>query len=100
MPGHGRISPWGAIPAALYVITATWFILDDRRHSSGGFINLSGMGTWLATLPVSLPLEWLGVKLNPRDNLGVAAALLICTLLVYGLGYLAEFVVRGALRRM
>lgn len=96
-----RVSLWGAIPAVLYFVLALWLIIDDRVHSPGGWINLSGLGTGIALLPIALPMEWLGIKFDHRNTLFVGVCLCACTLIVYRLGQLGGVVirkVRGAFR--
>lgn len=71
------------IVAVAYMIIAAAFVREDRKTSTGGFINLQGMVSALATMPVAFPLEYAGHKLNFRSNLQMAAAILCCGALVF-----------------
>ena len=82
--------------ALLYVAIVVFVIRDERYGAgAGGWINLRGLGTWLATLPASLPCELCGAKLDFRNNAHMAFAVGSCALLVYlvgaGLGRLAAW---------
>jgi hypothetical protein len=72
----------GLALAVLYLAGALYVVMDERRRTS----FLPTMGTALVTAPISLPLEWLGIRANLR-NLGVVAALLVANAAVmYGIG--------------
>jgi hypothetical protein len=81
--------------ALVYVAAVTALVRAERKPRSGGFIKLEGMMSYLATLPVALPLESSGHKINFRNNWQMGAAVAICGGLVFGvvLGtlHLAEF---------
>jgi hypothetical protein len=73
----------GAVVALVYVAFAIWVIHGERVSTGGGWINLRGMGAILVTGPISLPAEWLGVKLDYRSNAQMGFAMLGTALLVY-----------------
>lgn len=79
------LSVAGLAVALLYVAAAIWIVRDERVRTGGGWISLNGMASFLATLPVSAPCEWLGCKLDHRRNLDMAFAIGACAALVYGL---------------
>jgi hypothetical protein len=72
----------GLAVAILYLVAALYVIVDERKHP--GF--LPTFGTGLVTAPVGLPLEWLGFRPNLRSNGVVAALLVSCSILLYGIG--------------
>ncbi len=93
-----------AVIAILYIVLAVGCVRADRGQSTGGFINLQGMMSALATLPVALPLECFGHKLDFRNNWQMTLVIAVCSGLVFGLGLgllgLAEFMwVSTAARR-
>ena len=69
--------------ALVYMCLAAAFVREDRKSHTGGFINLQGMISAIATLPVAFPLEYLGHKINFRSNVQMAAAILVCGGLVF-----------------
>ncbi|MEO6002764.1 MAG: hypothetical protein ABIZ04_06785 [Opitutus sp.] len=73
--------------AVVYMCLAAAFVREDRKSHTGGFINLQGMISALATLPVAFPLEYLDHKINFRSNLQMGAAILVCGGLVFGVAF-------------
>ena len=63
------------------------FVRADRQSSTGGFITLQGMMSGIVTLPVALPLEFLGRKINYRSNWEMGTAILFCGALLFGLSF-------------
>jgi hypothetical protein len=87
MPDWFPISRFGALLAALYAIGAILVVAGERTPGGGGgWISLAGMASYLATIPVSLPFEMLGQKLDYRRNLDMGFAILVCSALVYLVG--------------
>jgi len=96
----GVLPPWvprsicGAVLAGLYVILAVLIVISDRKSGGGGWISLSGMVSYLATFPVSVLGEMLGIKLDFRRNFDMGFAILICALGIYlvgaGFGWVAR----------
>ena len=89
------ISKVGAALAVIYVAIAFLVVVSERTSPSGGnWISLNGMGSLLITLPVSAPLEMMGVRLDYQKTLEIGSAILACAVLVYligaGLGWLAR----------
>ena len=72
----------GGVLAMIYVVFAILVIVTDRQSKGGGWITLHGMASFLATFPVSAPLEMLGHKLNFRRNIEMTAVVMTCALLV------------------
>ena len=72
-----------AIVALIYLVVAAGFIREDRKSHTGGFINLQGMISALATLPVAFPLEYWGHKLDFRSNWQMGAAVGLCAGLIF-----------------
>jgi hypothetical protein len=93
MPAWLPLSRFGAGLAVMYLAVAIWVLIEDRTTTSGGWISLNGMSTYIVTMPVSAPFELLGYKLDFRRNLDMAVAIGGCTFLVYlvgaGLAWLA-----------
>ena len=77
------ISIPGLVVGLIYCGCAACIIHHDRTHSSGGWINLSGLVSALVTAPVWFPLEYLGMKPNFRKNSQMAALVLGCAVIVY-----------------
>jgi hypothetical protein len=73
----------GAI-TAVYLILAIGVVRADRETHTVGFISLQGMMSTLATLPVALPMEHWGRKINFRSNLEMGAAIFFCASLLFG----------------
>lgn len=69
--------------AAVYAVAAVLVIRSDRR-SVGSWINLSGLASGLATLPVAALVEFCGGRLNHRSNVQMAAAVLVTGAVVAG----------------
>jgi hypothetical protein len=87
MPDWLPISRFGAVLAALYAAGAIAVVAAERAPGGGGgWISLTGMASYLATIPVSLPFEMLGQKLDYKRNLDMGFAILICSALVYLVG--------------
>lgn len=98
----------GIILSLIYATAAAYFVQDELRHTSGGWINLRGLGSTLVTFPSQLTLgvalEWLGVPRVNYSDLGlvgysqlvlhVAASAAI----VYLIGYGLEWAMRRLLR--
>lgn len=95
--------PSGSL-TALYLVFAGYVIQDELRHSGGGWINLCGMGTVLATAPSQVTLgnllRWLGIPkvdyADPRagDYLELLAHLLLSAAFVYFVVLGVELLVR------
>ncbi len=90
-------SVFGAILAVIYVSIAIAAVVTDRAPGGGGgWISLRGIVSYLATFPVSAPLELMGSKLDYRRNLDMAFAISVCTILIYllgaGLGKIARLI--------
>ncbi len=104
MPVRLPYSIVGVICAAIYLPFGIWVVQDELRHSGGGWINLRGMGTTLATAPSQLTLGWLLRALGvPKVNFntpGVAGYLelflhlALTALVVYCLGAGLEWIAR------
>jgi hypothetical protein len=87
--------------AALYLAGAAWIVRDELRHTYGGWINLRGMGTAIATAPsqatFGVLLKKLGVPQVNFDNPGVSGYsqillhVLVTAALVYLLGWGLEW---------
>ena len=77
------ISIPGFVVGLVYCGCAACIIHHDRTHSSGGWINLSGLVSALATAPVWFPLEYFGMKPNFRKNSQMVALVLACAVMVY-----------------
>lgn len=86
--------PWfPIIVTVIYIGVACITILSDRRGSSGGWINLNGLATFIVTFPVSLIGEWIGAKPDHRRNADMIVTVSLCAALVFGLATgLARFV--------
>lgn len=88
-----------AIIALGYVVLAGALVREDRKTSTGGFINLQGMLSGLLTLPVAFPLEYAGHKLDYRSNWQMGLAIIFCAGLIFGicLGVMSFFSSTGTL---
>lgn len=87
MPDWFPRSIFGAVLAAIYVVAAVIAVVTDRAPSgSGGGHTLSGMTSFLLTLPVSLLGELTGMRLNYRRNVDMIFAIFVCAVLVYFIG--------------
>ncbi len=71
------------IGAMIYATLAIGLVRADRETHTGGFITLNGMVSLLATLPVSLLLEYFGRKLNFRSNYQMTTAITCCAALTF-----------------
>lgn len=80
------ISKTGLAFAATYVIAAIYLIYDDRYTQAGGWINLHGMTSAIATLPAWAVCEMLGSKPNYQSNLQMSALVAACAGLAYWIG--------------
>ncbi len=76
-------STFGLVMAGLYGLTAVTTVTLERQNTSGGWITLRGMGTYLVTLPVSGIGEWLGHRFDYRRNFDMIVAVGTCTVMVY-----------------
>ena len=75
--------------ALVYAVLAGGCIVCDRRPHRGGWINLSGLLSYLATFPASRLAERLGRRIDHRRNdhmllavLGTASLVVFATALV------------------
>jgi hypothetical protein len=85
---------WPAgILTTIYTIIATYVVIDEIRHTGGGWINLRGMGTWLVTAPSQAVLgnllRGLGIEkvnyadLRAGDYLELIAHVVLSALFIY-----------------
>jgi hypothetical protein len=100
MPDWIPVSRFGAVLAVLYAALAIFVVTVERAPGSGGgWISLSGMGSYLVTLPVSAPFDLLGQKLDYKRNLDMGFAVLACATLVYlagaGLAWLVSQILQA-----
>lgn len=89
---------------ALYVVIAGYVTVDEVRNTSGGWINLRGMGTWIVTAPSQAVLgnllRALGIPkvnyadLRAGDYLELIAHILLSALFVYFVFLGLELLVR------
>jgi hypothetical protein len=89
------LSKVGLVLAVIYIVLAVGVLWQDRTGTGGGnWISLSGMSTYLVTIPVSAPFELMGAKLDYKKNIDMALAIGGCAVLVYlvgaGLGWIAK----------
>ncbi len=94
----------GAALALLYTAVAVYVVQDELRNTSGGWINLRGMGTTLVTAPsqvtFGLALEWLGVPRVDYSEPGAGSYIqlvlhvAVTAAAVYLLGYSIEWAAR------
>lgn len=94
----------GLVLALLYLAGAGFFVQDELRHSGGGWINLRGLGTVIATAPSQATLGTLLRKAGvPKVNfaapgvagyLELALHLLVTAGVVYLLGWGLEWTAR------
>ena len=90
----------GGVLAIGYAVFATVVVYQERRSVGGDWISLKGMGAYLITLPVSLPAEQLGHRLDFRRNLDMLFAIGACAVGIYlvgaGLGWVVSLIVSKA----
>jgi len=101
-PPMNFLPPWiprsvfGGVLAGVYILVAIWAVAGDRKGSSGGWISLNGMTSFLVTFPVSWLGEMMGMKLDHRRNVDMGFTILVCAGFIYligsGLGWLARVV--------
>jgi len=90
------ISVLGAVLAAVYAVVAILAVIGARKPGSGGnWASLPGIGAYVITLPISAPCERLGVKLDYKTNLHMAAAIGGCALLDYLIGSAIDWLFRA-----
>ncbi len=77
------ISKTGVAFAALYIAAASYLIYDDRNAQGGGWINLHGMLSGIATLPAAAVCQLLGLRPDYKSNLHMGVLVTICVGLVY-----------------
>lgn len=98
MPSLATLSKVGLVLAVIYVALAAWVVFTERTSpSGGGWISLNGMASYLITIPVSMPMEMLGARPDYQKTFDMAAAILVCALLVYFIGAGLEWIVRQVL---
>lgn len=73
MPPALGIGLWTALA---YTLLATAVVRADRGPHRGGWINLSGLLSYLATFPVSHLADRCGHRLDHRRNADMACAVL------------------------
>lgn len=73
--------------AILYMVIAAACVREDRKTHTGGFINIQGMISCLATLPVAFPLEYAGHKIDFRSNGQMGTAIALCAGLVFAFSF-------------
>lgn len=75
-----------AIAAALYLVAAIYFLVQDAiSPPSGGWISLKSMLPFLVTFPVSAPLAMMGIEPDLSNRFLVAGLVSACAALIYGL---------------
>lgn len=81
------MSKTGLVAAAVYLCLAAGVLIYDFATSSGGgWISLRTLVPYLVTLPVSAPLEKLGLLPDLTRWSNVGALMLICAVIIYKLG--------------
>ncbi len=61
--------------ALVYIAFAVWVVFSERTSPpGGGWISLSGMASYIVTIPVSLPMEMLGAKPDYQKTVDIGAA--------------------------
>lgn len=89
------ISKFGAVIALIYIAIAIWVVFTERTSSGGGnWISLNGMGSFLITFPVSMPLEMVGARPDYQKTFDMGVAILVCAILVYYVGAGLDWFVR------
>lgn len=91
MPHWFPRSYLGGALAAAYVVFAVCMVVSERRSRAGGWISLTGMATYLATFPISMPMELLGHRPDYKRNLDMGLTILACAAIVYAAGALIGF---------
>jgi heme/copper-type cytochrome/quinol oxidase subunit 4 len=95
MIGGIALSKVGLVLAVIYIALAIWVVFTERTSSGGGgWISLNGMASYIITMPVSMPMEMLGARPDYQKTFDMAAAILICGVLVYFIGAGLEWFVR------
>jgi len=77
-----RLSIVGFAMAGNYAVGEGWVVMLERAVSSGGWITLGYMGSFLITIPVAGPASWLGMKLDFDRDVDAAVAVGGCAVLV------------------
>ena len=94
MPSWFPRSIFGTVLVIAYVAVAVFLVGRDRKTTSGGWISIQGLVSYLATFPISALGERLGVRPNYDRNRDMAFAIGGCAVIVYligaGLGALAK----------
>lgn len=88
MPESLLFSWSGALCACVYLWISIQLVRGGRhaREDATDGPGLRGMAWWIATLPVSLPAELVGLKLDHRSNFQMGLAITLCAALVYVTG--------------
>jgi TRAP-type C4-dicarboxylate transport system permease small subunit len=95
----------GAALAVIYTSGAVYVVQDELRNTSGGWINLRGMGTTLITAPsqvtFGLALGWLGVPEvdYAQPGLGDYCQLVLHVAITAAVVYLFGYGIEWATRR-
>ncbi len=79
-------STFGLVLTVIYIAVAIFVVASDRGSTSGGWISLNGILTFLITFPVSLIGEKMGMRPDFRRNTDMAFAIGVCAVLVYFIG--------------
>ena len=75
----------GLVAAGVYVFGATWVVVRDARHATGGgFITMKDMGAFFVTFPVGGVMMLLGVEPELGNPFVCAGMILAMAGLVYG----------------
>jgi hypothetical protein len=71
--------------AGVYLVVASCVAIEGvRSSSSGGWISMKTMLTFLATIPVSAPLSMMGMEPKLEDPLIAGLMVLMTAGVVYG----------------
>ncbi len=79
-------STFGLVLAVIYIAVAIFVVADDRSSTTGGWISLHGIPTFLITFPVAFIGEKLGMRPDFRRNADMAFVIGVCAVLVYFIG--------------